>query len=123
MIPLLSIWIFVSSINCLSSFVLIFSHAVTKTLCLLSCSISFFIFSLSCEIFFFICSFIFKACNFFSSSINFSFSTFLRYLSKSFPLKASILLTPDATEDSLTISKLPISFVLFTCVPPHSSML
>ena len=42
--------------------------------------------------------------------------------SASFPTTASILLTPDATLDSLVIKKVPISPVLFTCVPPHNSI-
>ena len=38
------------------------------------------------------------------------------------PVKATILLTPEAKEDSSTILKKPISPVLSTWVPPQSSL-
>ena len=38
------------------------------------------------------------------------------------PVTASILLTPEDTDDSLIILNKPISPVLETCVPPHNSL-
>ena len=52
-----------------------------------------------------------KICNFESKNV-------LQYS----PVTASILLIPEATEDSLIILKKPISPVFLTCVPPHSSI-
>jgi len=53
--------------------------------------------------------------------INDSYS--FNVLSTSFPVIASILLTPDAILDSLVILKLPINPVFLIWVPPQSSML
>ena len=65
------------------------------------------------------------------SRISFDFNKFLSslivlesnldILSDSIDVDASILLTPDEIEDSERILNCPISEVLPTCVPPHSS--
>ena len=73
-----------------------------------------------------------KASTLLSTSLGFfnaSFTKFrvakfwLKYSSAALAVIASILLTPAATAPSETILNKPICPVLFTCVPPHNSIL